>query len=298
VSLSFPVLPMKAGIGTLPHDDAQWAFEIKWDGYRMIAHVTDGVLRLQSSSGLDYTATYRELSPMAQAVNAPSAILDGEVVVLDGDGRPSFEMLQRHDTQVAFYAFDVLQVGGRDTITLPYEQRRALLGDLLETGPNWMTPAHVVGGGAALLAATAERQLEGVMAKRLGSPYLPGKRSPNWRKVKNRVRLEVTIGGWALGSGSRESTFGSLLVGQPQPDGTLRYIGSVGSGFDQRMLASTTPRLRSLRTDRCPFTPAPPREVTRDATWVQPMLRATVEYTEFTNEGLLRHPVFIALLGE
>jgi bifunctional non-homologous end joining protein LigD len=296
--LTFPVLPMKAGLGSLPVDDERWAYEIKWDGYRIVAHVDGPRLRLQSSTGLDYTARYPELAPMAGAINAGSAILDGEVVVLDAEGRPNFEMLQRHDTGVAFYAFDVLQIGGSDTIGLPYTNRRALLADVLDPGAHWMVPAHVVGGGAELLAATAERRLEGVMAKRVESLYVPGKRSPHWRKVKNRVRAEVTIGGWTVGSGNRSARFGSMLVGVPQPDGSLRFAGGVGTGFTDRRLGELFAQLSALRSDRCPFTPLPSREVIREATWVRPELRATIEITEFTNEGLVRHPSFVDLIDE
>jgi bifunctional non-homologous end joining protein LigD len=286
---------MKASLGSLPADDAAWAYEVKWDGYRVVAHIAASRVRLQSSRGLDYTDAYPEIGGLAAHLNADSAIIDGELVVLDGDGRPSFEMLQRHETQVAFYAFDVLQLNGVDTIGLPYEQRRALLSDAIEPGSNWMVPAHVVGGGAELLAASAQRRLEGIIAKRLGSIYSPGARSANWRKVKNRVRVELVLGGWTLGSGSRSNTFGSLVLGRSRSDGTLRFAGAVGTGFTQRMLDEYTSLLRSLRSDHCPFRPPPPRDVVRQATWMRPKLSATVEIAEFTNAGLVRHPTFISL---
>lgn len=297
MALRFPIVPMKATLSTLPPSshDAEWAYEIKWDGYRTLAFVEGGVVRLQSSSGIDVTAKYPELGGMAASVNAGSAIIDGELVVLDGQGRPSFEMLQRHDTEVAFYAFDVLQIDGNDTVDLPYEQRRALLAALLEAGTHWMVPAHRIGDGAALLEATAERGLEGVMAKRLGSPYQPGKRTPNWRKVKNRVRTEVTIGGFTTGTGGRASTFGALLVGVPEGD-VLRFAGGVGTGFDQATLERLTATLRGLATGDCPFTPLPPRAYLVGATWVRPELRAMVEIAEFTNDGLVRHSSFLHLL--
>ncbi|MFZ4720715.1 MAG: non-homologous end-joining DNA ligase [Ilumatobacteraceae bacterium] len=295
--LRFPVVPMKAAIGNLPAaaDDGKWAYEIKWDGYRTLAFVDGGELRLQSSNSHDVTAKYPELTGLPAAVEAGSAILDGELVVLADDGRPSFEMLQRHETQVAFYAFDVLQVGGVDVIAEPYEARRERLVGLLAPGANWMVPGHRVGDGAALLAATAERGLEGVMAKRLGSVYRPGKRSPDWRKVKNRVRTEVLVGGFTAGAGNRSSTFGSLLVGLPTDDGRLAFAGGVGTGFDQRTLDELTALLRTLATDTCPFDPPPPRTVTAGATWVRPVLQATIEIAEFTNDGLVRHASFIGI---
>jgi bifunctional non-homologous end joining protein LigD len=227
-------------------------------------------------------------------VHARRAILDGELVVLDDDGRPRFELIQRHERQAAYYVFDVLSVDGRDTIGLQYEDRRRLLAELVDPGANWAVPAHRVGGGEALLAATVEQQLEGVMAKRLGSTYQPGKRSPNWRKVKNRVPAEVVVGGYTTGTGNRSSTFGALLVGRHDGD-RLAFAGGVGTGFNQRVLEDLTRTLRALRTDRCPFDPPPPREYARDATWVRPELVARIELTEFTNEGFVRHGSFVGL---
>ena len=168
-------------------------------------------------------------------------------------------------------------------------------GGLVEPGPNWMVPAHRIGDGAALVAATAERGLEGVMAKRLGSTYVPGKRTPNWRKVKNRRTVEVVIGGYTPGTGNRGTTFGALLVGVAEPDG-LRFAGGVGTGFNQRTLSTLSTRLASLRSDRCPFMTLPPREYSRYAIWVRPELRATVEIAEFTNEGYVRHSSFTGLI--
>ena len=288
---------MKAGIGQLPADDDRWAYEIKWDGYRTIVFVDvdEQSVRVQSSSGLDVTRTYTELGGMWRDVNAASAVLDGEIVVFTDDGRPSFEALQRHRTQVVFQAFDVLEIDGTDTTALPYEQRRALLAQLLDTGDNWTVPAHRVGGGAELLAATAAQGLEGVMAKRLGSTYQPGKRRPHWRKVKNRVPVEVVIGGFTSGSGNRSSSFGALLVGRYE-GAELRFAGGVGTGFTQRRLEQLLGLMRPIVVADCPFTPEPPREYRRDATWVEPRHRARIEITEFTNEGLVRHASFVELL--
>jgi bifunctional non-homologous end joining protein LigD len=295
MTLRYPVSPMKAAIGTLPPDDENWAYEIKYDGYRTLAFVDGGQTRLQSSNLLDVTAKYPELGEFAGSVNAGSAIVDGELVVLDSQGRPSFELMQQHATQVAFYVFDVLSVDGHDTIGLAYEQRRDLVGGLVEAGSNWMVPVHRIGDGAALVAATIQSGLEGVMAKRLGSTYIPGKRTPNWRKVKNRHTVEVVIGGYRPGTGNRDTTFGALLVGVPGPDG-LKFAGGVGTGFNQRTLGELTARLRSLRSDTCPFMTRPPREYSRDAIWVRPELRASVEIAEFTNEGYVRHSSFTGLI--
>lgn len=294
--ITFPVDPMKAVLGTLPVDDDRWAYEIKLDGYRTVAFVDDGTLRLQSSNLHDVTHKYPELAGLPAAVNASGAVLDGELVVLDELGRPRFELMQRHETQVAFYAFDVLAVNGHATTELVYEQRRELLSSLLETGSNWSVPGHRIGGGEVLLAHTAELGLEGVMAKRLGSLYVPGKRSPNWRKVKNRIAAEVVIGGFTAGTGNRASTFGALLVGVRNAEtGALRFGGGVGTGFDQAMLDSLGRRMRALVRPTCPFEPVPPREYQKGATWVEPELVARIELTEWTNEGLVRHASFLGL---
>lgn len=295
VPLTFPVAPMKAGIGTLPHDDERWAYEIKWDGYRTLAFVDGGQVRLQSSRLHDVTGSYPELAGLPAGVHADTAILDTELVVLDDDGRPQFNLVQRHTRPAVLFVFDVLRVGGHDTIELPYEDRRRLLDQLVEPGDHWSVPGHRIGDGAALLEATDQQGLEGVMAKRLGSTYVPGKRSANWRKVKNRRRVEVVIGGYTTGEGNRSGAFGALLVGQWDGD-RLAFAGGVGTGFDGARLATLGARLRDLAVRECPFDPAPPTAYRRGATWVQPVLRAEIEISEFTNEGFVRHSSFIDLV--
>jgi bifunctional non-homologous end joining protein LigD len=300
MALGFPVLPMKATMGStgaVPEGD-DWAFEIKWDGYRTIVHVADGAVRLQSSAGHDVTARWPEFDDLAESVNASSAILDGELVVFDDDGRPRFDLVQRSgvgsDREAVLQFFDVLQIDGTDTIDLPYLDRRRLLERLVEAGDNWLVPSFRVGDGSALVAATAEQGLEGVIAKRVDSRYRPGTRTKDWRKIKNRTVVELAIGGFTTGTGNRAGTFGALLVGRPAPDG-LAFAGGVGTGFDQRTLRALTDRLRDLAVDRCPFDPPPPPPVARTATWVEPVLRATLEIAEFTNDGLVRHATFVGL---
>ena len=280
-------------------DGDDWAFEIKWDGYRTIVHVSDGRVRLQSTSGRDVTDRWPEFAELASAVNAESAILDGELIVLDDNGHPSFELVQRSgigsDRQAVIQFFDVLQVDGTDTIDVPYLDRRRLLDQLVEPGDNWTVPSFRIGNGAALLAATAEQGLEGVIAKRIASRYRPGARTKEWRKLKNRTVVELTIGGFTAGTGNRASTFGALLVGRRDDDGSLRFAGGVGTGFDQRMLMSLRDQFRAIAVDACPFDPPPPPAVVRSATWVEPVLQAVVEIAEFTNDGLVRHASFVRL---
>jgi bifunctional non-homologous end joining protein LigD len=295
VTLRFPVAPMKATLGTMPHDDAGWAFEVKWDGYRTLAFVEDGAVRLQSSNLYDVTHKYPELRSLPEGVGARRAILDGELVVLDDQGRPRFELIQQHQRQAALFVFDVLALDEHDVIGLPYEERRRLLGEVLEPGDNWAAPAHRIGGGKELQEATAAQELEGVMAKRLGTAYRPGTRTKEWRKVKHRRKAQVVIGGYSAGTGNRTSTFGALLVGR-WVDGTLAFAGGVGTGFTQRRLEELGARLRALRTAECPFDPPPPTAYRRGAVWVEPVLEAEVEITEFTNEGYVRQASFIDLV--
>ncbi len=285
--------------GAVPSDDG-WAFEIKWDGYRTIVHIADGHTRLQSSAGHDVTERWPEFADLADSVNSGSAILDGELIVFDDDGRPRFDLVQRSgvgsDREAVIQFFDVLQIDGNDTIDLPYLDRRRLLDQLVESDDNWTVPPFRLGDGAALVAATAEQGLEGVIAKRIDSRYRPGTRTKDWRKIKNRTAVEVMIGGFTAGTGNRADTFGALLVGLPDTDGNLRFAGGVGTGFDQRTLTSLSERLRGLAVDDCPFDPLPPASVARTATWVDPVLRAQVEIAEFTNDGLVRHATFVELV--
>ena len=296
----FPVPPMKATMGSagaVPDGD-DWAFEIKWDGYRTIVHIADDVVRLQSTSGHDVTERWPEFADLAASVNANSAILDGELIVFDDDGRPRFDLVQRSgigsDREAVIQFFDVLQVDGTDTIDLAYLDRRRLLDHLVEPGDNWTVPPYRIGDGSALVAATAEQGLEGVIAKRIDSRYRPGTRSKDWHKIKNRTTVELTIGGYTPGTGNRADTFGALLVGRGSASG-LRFAGGVGTGFNQATLASLTQRLHELRVDTCPFDPLPPASARRGAFWVEPLLRARVEIAEFTNEGLVRHASFVGL---
>ncbi len=298
MSLGWPVEPMKATLGQLPAEDSGWAYEIKWDGYRTLAFVDKGKVRLQSSNLHDVTARYPELQALAAELGGQRAILDGELVVLDERGRPRFELIQRKEAdklEAAFYVFDVLAIDRHDTIGLVYEERRRLLRELLDDGANWQVPAHRLGDGRALLDATIAQELEGVMAKRLGTTYRPGARSKDWRKVKNRQKAQVVIGGYTAGTGNRSSTFGSLLVGRW--DGArLAFAGGVGTGFTQQRLEELKARFDELRTTTCPFDPPPPTAYRRGAVWIRPELSARVELTEFTNEGYVRQSSFIELV--
>ncbi|MEY2433241.1 MAG: bifunctional non-ous end joining protein LigD [Acidimicrobiaceae bacterium] len=300
--------PMKAVTGQLPADEAGWAFEIKWDGVRVLSGIGEGKVRLRSSNGNDITGRYPELQALAEALEGHSVILDGEVVAFDDQGRPSFGRLQqrmhlanaaevrrRAETMpITYVVFDLLQLDGNDLISLPYLERRRLLTELVPDDGCWTVPAHREDDGATLLAAVAERGLEGIVAKKVDSPYVPGKRSTSWVKVKARLRQEFVIGGWQPGERGREGKLGSLLVGVHE-DGRLRYSGKVGTGFTMRELTRLGDLLAPLETDSSPFDTPVPRPIERVATWVRPELVAEVEFGEWTEEGILRHPSYMGL---
>jgi bifunctional non-homologous end joining protein LigD len=299
--------PMRATTGDLPQRDGDYAYEIKWDGIRAVAAIDHGHLELTGRNGTDYAPRYPELRPLGGALGATRAILDGEIVAFDGDGRPSFERLQTRmhlaseaaakrrsrDVPVVYVAFDLLWLDGRSTLGLSYADRRRLLTALELEGPHWRVPAHHEGDGAALLAATREQGLEGVIAKRRDSTYEPARRSGAWIKVKNTLRQEVVVGGWSPGEGRREGGLGALCAGvHDAGGGTLRYVGKVGTGFTDEMLAVVEAKLAALRRPDSPFTG---RQPPRGTVFVEPRLVADVEFREWTRTGTLRAPSFKGL---
>jgi bifunctional non-homologous end joining protein LigD len=299
------VVPMMAKLGTLPADDTGWAYEIKWDGVRAIAYSEPGRLRLESRNLNDITAQYPEIWPLNRALSSHAAVLDGEIVAFDAEGRPTFERLQQrmhltgesqirrraHDHPVVYVIFDLLYLDGRSLMGLPYSERRVRLEELSLDGPAWQTPAHSVGGGADLLSATAARGLEGIVAKRLDSPYEPGRRGNTWLKVKNTRRQELVIGGWLPGEGRRGGEIGALLMGYFE-NGEFRFAGKVGTGFGQKELAMLRSRLEPLARDDTPFAGRQPQ---KQARFVEPELVAEIEFSEWTKERMLRHPSYKGL---
>jgi len=307
------LVPMLAKAGPLPRA-GDWAFEIKWDGVRALVSSEPGRIRIESRNGRDITASYPELRALNRALSHHRAILDGEIVAFDEDGRPSFGRLQQRmhltnesqvrrraqEVPVVLVLFDLLWLDGHSLMHLPYDERRARLEALELTGPNWQTPAAHHGDGAALLEATARQGLEGLIAKRRDSPYEPGRRSGAWIKVKNVNRQEVVIAGWLPGEGRRASRIGALVVGvhdETDPPSPLRYAGRVGTGFTDRTLDELRERLEPLRTDHSPFGHHP-QGLPRNVQWVTPSLLAEVEYGEWTSDGLLRHPSFKGLRAD
>ncbi len=298
------IAPMLATLAkALPSDTSGYGYEVKWDGVRALAYIEGGRVRLDSRRGTEITMRYPEVRALGAALGATPAVLDGEIVAFDGE-RPSFERLQRRmhvgsestarrlarEVPVVFMAFDLLWLDGHSTSALTYAERRALLEELELAGESWQTPAWYE-DGEALLTATRESGLEGVVAKRLDSRYLPGTRSRDWLKVKNHLAQEFVVGGWVPGQGARESTMGALLVGYHE-DGRLRCAGRVGTGFTDAELTRMMRLLEPLQRDTSPFDP-PPK--VRDAVFVLPKLVVRVRFTEWTRAGVIRHPAYEGL---
>jgi bifunctional non-homologous end joining protein LigD len=285
-------------------DDAERANEIKWDGYRMIAFVADGRLRLQTRNLLDATGEFPEVAGLGGAAGAHGIVLDGEIVGLDGGGRPSFSALQRrgeHRPPVVYMVFDLLHLDGRSTRSLPYVERRRLLDELgLGDGPNWRVPGYHVGDGVALLESTRVQGLEGLISKRLDSSYEMGRRSRAWLKIKNWGRQEFVIAGWLPGEGGRAGHVGSLLLGFYDEAGDLHYAGRVGTGFTLRELDDLAARLQGLARADPPFAAEPelPSEVRRFGRFVKPVLVAEVMFSEWTHTGTIRQPSYKGLRGD
>jgi bifunctional non-homologous end joining protein LigD len=299
--------PMLATAGELPGDDERWGYEFKWDGVRALAHVHDGELTLWSRKATEITVRYPELARLPAGLSGRDVVVDGEIVALDLAGRPDFGTLQNrmHRTgpevrhmaaadPVTYLVFDLLAWDGEAVTGRPYTERRERLDALAISGQRWApTPwfrGTGAGVGADVLAASRDNGLEGVVAKRLRSPYRPGVRTPDWRKVKNVRTQSVVIGGWRPGQGRRAGGVGSLLLGVHDDTGRLVFAGHVGTGFTERMLRdlerAVTPRATA------PFHGRLPREVTREARWVEPELVGEVAFAQWTAEGRLRHPVW------
>ncbi|MEX1006935.1 MAG: non-homologous end-joining DNA ligase [Acidimicrobiia bacterium] len=290
---------------TLPRDDENWAFEMKWDGMRVLLTIDGGRLTLTSRRGNDVTARFPELRALADLLAQTEAVLDGEIVALDDDGHPSFEQLQPRmhvgnasvarrlaaECPVVCMLFDVLWLDGHSTCELPYRDRRKLLERLALAGPNWQTPPTTIGDGHAVFRAADELHMEGVVAKRLDSTYQPGRRSDSWRKVKTHQGQELVVGGWLPGAGRLDGRLGSLLVGY-YDDATLRYAGRVGSGLDERTRTELETKVVPLARETSPFHQTPKLPHPR---WVEPELVVDVRFQNWTGAGMLRAPRYRGL---
>jgi bifunctional non-homologous end joining protein LigD len=305
------IYPMLATSIDEPFDGSDWLFEIKWDGYRAIAFIENNKVRLVSRNQNELTARYPELTDLPHYVKAKTAILDGEVVALDEQGRPSFSLMQQRtgfrpggrraasnaDVPVLYYAFDLLYLNGYDWRRVPLENRKKELASVLIAGDSLRYSDHYEKEGKALFEIAREKGLEGILAKKRDSIYQE-RRSAEWLKIKIRHRLECVIGGYTQPEGSR-AHFGSIVLGLYDKQARLIHVGQAGSGFNQKSLTEISQLLKERETKHKPFYGEV--EALRRVTWVKPELVAEIEYTEWTdgtNSGSgrkLRAPVFIGL---
>jgi bifunctional non-homologous end joining protein LigD len=305
------LVPMLARLSALPTDDELYGYEIKWDGVRAVAYIQPGKPpRIESRNLNDVTRQYPEAAAIATALESHSAVLDGEVVAFDEHGRPSFERLQgrmhltgeaaigarTRSTPIAYVVFDLLYIDGENLMRLPYTERRERLEHLDLNGPSWRTPAYHEGHGQALLDASAQQGLEGIVAKRLDSSYEPGKRNGTWLKIKNTRSQELVIGGWVPGEGRRAGRIGALLMGyydRSTSPPELLFAGKVGTGFDAKELEMLQQVLASRQRATTPF--SGPKQPGKGAIYVEPDLVAEIEFNEWTRQNTLRHPSYKGL---
>jgi bifunctional non-homologous end joining protein LigD len=303
------IRPMLAVTGPLP-EGGQWSYEMKWDGLRAVVYVDTGHVKVLTRNDREVAAQYPELGRMAAAMGSTQAVLDGEIVAFDEAGRPSFGRLQQrmHVTKAAaldrlqqevpihYLIFDLLHLDGRSLLDEPLSERRRLLDSLGLAGDFWSTPVVFTDvSGHDVLTASVAQGLEGVVAKRLDSRYLPGKRSDLWTKVKNFRTQEIVIAGWREGDGRRSGSVGALLMGIHDDDGNLVYAGRVGTGFSDRTLDELSALLGQLERTTSPFAADIPRADSKDAHWVAPTVVAEVRFAEWTGDGRLRHPSYRGL---
>ena len=305
------IRPMLATLVDNPFDDNQWLYEVKWDGYRAITYLNGTSVRLVSRNQNDLTAAYPELHDIPRYLKAQNAILDGEIVALDDEGRSSFSLMQqrtgvgeggrrirrtRDDIPVVYYAFDLIYLDGYDLTRVDLEQRKQLLQAIILPNPLLRYSDHYVGQGTALFKAAAQRGLEGIVAKHRTSCY-EQKRSREWLKIKIVRQQECVVGGYTDPRGSREN-FGSLVLGLYDEQGRLIPVGQAGSGFTEQTHEQMWKSLKPIETSRNPFFGTV--ESDRRVHYVRPELVAEIKFTEWTHEGQsggikMRAPVFQGL---
>jgi bifunctional non-homologous end joining protein LigD len=299
--------PMLATLIEKPFNDPNWIFEPKLDGYRILASVREGKTHLVSRNGLDVTPRYSFLTKELTRLPAREILLDGEIVALDKNGRSCFQCLQNHLNEhsedipgitsggsvIIYYVFDVLYFNGFDLSSVPLMERKKLLQSVIHPSEHLRVVDYFETEGESLFEASVKNSLEGILAKEKNSLYESGQRSRNWLKIKVIRSDEFVVGGFTRGTGNREKSFGSLLLGSYDDKGSLVFNGHVGTGFDDQMLGEMRNRLDDIRSETSYFDAKIP--LNAPATWVRPELVVEVKYAEKTLEGYLRQPVFLRL---
>jgi bifunctional non-homologous end joining protein LigD len=296
-----PVAPMPLGVKPMlptlikkPFDHPDWIFEMKWDGYRAMAEVREGGVALYSRNGLSFN---RKFSPVVDSLKKLrfDAVLDGEIVAVDGRGHPDFQLLQDFQStgkgHLLYYVFDLLHLEGHDLTGLPLLKRKELLKQILPADPRLMFSDHVAKEGVLFFRAVEEKGLEGIVAKHSRSAYRMGARTRQWLKVKTQLVQEGVIAGFTEPRGSRKS-LGALVLGVFD-NGELTFIGHAGGGLSAGVLREIREKLDPLIIGGCPFTVKP--RTNAPVTWVKPELVCEVAFRGWTGEGMMRHPVFSRL---
>jgi bifunctional non-homologous end joining protein LigD len=290
---------MLATLVAAPFDDPDWQFEIKWDGFRVEAVIVGSDVRLWTRGQQDAARYFGNFLEPPAWINAHDAIVDGEVIALDDRGEPDFALLQERIkgrgtggavNPFVYEVFDLLHLDGRSLLDEPLVERRRLLKAALRADPRVRLSEDIAGEGIAFFEAAKTRGLEGIMAKDRRSPYLPGKRTLSWQKVKIRPEQELVVGGWTRGTGTAVD-LGALLVGVYE-NGKLRYAGKVGAGFTANNRAELLSAIAPLAADESPFDSPPPRAASKNALWLRPKLVIRAEFAGWTGDGLVRQAAY------
>lgn len=280
-----------------PFDSEDWIFEVKWDGYRAVAEINEGAVKIYSRNGNDFSQRYLRLVDNLRSIKH-NVILDGEIVVLNEKGFPDFQKMQHYEENTAFpliyYVFDLLFLNGKSTVELPLLERKKLLKEVVPVMEMVRHSEHVAEKGISFFEASTDQDLEGMMAKKADSLYYPGKRTTDWLKVKNHKTAEVVIAGFTKPTGSR-AYFGSLVLGMWKED-KLVHIGQAGTGFDGKALEQLFKIMKSQTIKDTPFEKK--IKSSTPVTWIKPSLICEVKFTEWTSDEKLRHPVFIQLRND
>jgi len=278
-------------------DDPKWIFEIKWDGYRGIAELNGDDTRFYSRNGLSYVKAYSKIYEALKKIKT-NAVIDGEVVVFDYQGKPSFAALQNYNSRqnlaIQFQAFDCLEYEGKDITKKPLLERKAILQELLEGSDLVKYCDHFAGEGTLLYEHAVKIGLEGIIAKRASSLYTVGKRTKEWLKIKNVNTDDFVIVGYTDPQASRKY-FGSLIIARIDK-GKLIHAGEVGTGFTERLLKELYDKLKPIERKKSPM--STPIKETKEMHWVEPHFVAQVKYTEITQDGHVRHPSFLGLRND
>jgi bifunctional non-homologous end joining protein LigD len=289
--------PMLASLDThIPHGD-DWAYEVKFDGFRAIAYIRGGECKLVSRNENDLTGRFPEVAKaIVKAVKSPNAVIDGEICRIDPSGKTSFSELQQGSGPLVYYAFDLLELDGDSRIDLPLTERKEQLRELLDGRVKTVAYSEEFGDGDALFAVAQQQSLEGIISKRKSSAYKPGRRTRDWLKIKTENNEEFVVTGYTQGAGRRAGTFGALVLGVNEGN-QLRYVGNVGTGFNDKEIARLLKLLKPLHRATSPFAVEPkmPRVRKGDVQWVDPQLVAQVRFGEWTHDGHLRHPAYLGI---